>query len=240
MGRRCARKIAPARHSPRPRRKCGAATTARHHRAPDVKEDESRAGSGRWVDAREPDAWHPVPWRLRQPVPGGAASRRSDGAQAHRDIEGKARRGASEKLNAEARHRVHQGEDVHGRRGFKNRYTPATCRGDHGLKHRLFVSHVGPDGGTRMNLTHVTIVVKDQKAALEFYTRTMGFEKRADYQNPGQPRWLTVAPKGQAIEMVLWQAGEGSDPNLPPVTRSRASARVGCWRSMTAARPLPI
>ena len=64
-------------------------------------------------------------------------------------------------------------------------------------------------------LTHVTIVVKDQNAALEFYTKKMGFEKKADYQNPGQPRWLTVAPKGQAIEMVLWQAGMGSDPNLP-------------------------
>ncbi len=66
-----------------------------------------------------------------------------------------------------------------------------------------------------MILTHVTIVVKDQNAALEFYTQKMGFEKRADYQNPGQPRWLTVAPKGQSIEMVLWQAGAGSDPNLP-------------------------
>jgi len=66
-----------------------------------------------------------------------------------------------------------------------------------------------------MMLTHVTIVVKDQNAALEFYTKKMGFEKKADYQNPGQPRWLTVAPKGQNIEMVLWQAGMGSDPNLP-------------------------
>jgi len=64
-------------------------------------------------------------------------------------------------------------------------------------------------------LTHVTIVVKNQNEALEFYTKKMGFEKKADYQNPGQPRWLTVAPKGQAIEMVLWQAGMGSDPNLP-------------------------
>ena len=73
----------------------------------------------------------------------------------------------------------------------------------------------GPTGGTSMILTHVTIVVKDQNAALEFYTKTMGFEKRADYQNPGQPRWLTVAPKGQAIEFVLWQAGAGADPNLP-------------------------
>jgi catechol 2,3-dioxygenase-like lactoylglutathione lyase family enzyme len=66
-----------------------------------------------------------------------------------------------------------------------------------------------------MILTHVTIVVKDQNAALEFYTQKMGFEKKADYQNPGQPRWLTVSPKGQAIEMVLWQAGSVLDPRLP-------------------------
>jgi len=76
---------------------------------------------------------------------------------------------------------------------------------------------LGGQGGerSRMMLTHVTIVVKDQNAALEFYTKKMGFEKKADYTNPGQPRWLTVGPKGQAIEMVLWQAGMGSDPNLP-------------------------
>ena len=66
-----------------------------------------------------------------------------------------------------------------------------------------------------MILTHVTIVVKDQNAALEFYTQKLGLEKKADYQSPGQPRWLTVGPKGQAIEMVLWQAGSGSVPSLP-------------------------
>jgi catechol 2,3-dioxygenase-like lactoylglutathione lyase family enzyme len=66
-----------------------------------------------------------------------------------------------------------------------------------------------------MILTHVTIVVKDQNAALEFYTKKMGFEKKADYTNPGQPRWLTVGPKGQAIEMVLWQAGSKVDPSQP-------------------------
>jgi len=66
-----------------------------------------------------------------------------------------------------------------------------------------------------MMLTHVTIVVKDQNAAPEFYTKKMGFEKKADYTNPGQPRWLTVGAKGQAIEMVLWQAGMSSDPRLP-------------------------
>jgi len=66
-----------------------------------------------------------------------------------------------------------------------------------------------------MILTHVTIVVKDQNASLEFYTKKLGFEKKAAYQNPGQPRWLTVGPKGQAIEMVLWQAGASSDPRIP-------------------------
>ncbi len=64
-------------------------------------------------------------------------------------------------------------------------------------------------------LTHVTIVVKDQNVAPEFYTKKMGFEKKAHYTNPGQSRWLTVGPKGQAIEMVLWQAGASSDPRLP-------------------------
>jgi catechol 2,3-dioxygenase-like lactoylglutathione lyase family enzyme len=66
-----------------------------------------------------------------------------------------------------------------------------------------------------MQLTHVTVVVKDQQAALEFYTGTLGFEKRMDYALPGQPRWLTVGPKGQPIELVLWLAGAASDTVLP-------------------------
>ena len=66
-----------------------------------------------------------------------------------------------------------------------------------------------------MKLTHVTIVVKDQDRALDFYTKTMGFEKRADYTNPGQGRWLTVGPKGQDLEMVLWQAGSAPGQPLP-------------------------
>jgi len=39
-----------------------------------------------------------------------------------------------------------------------------------------------------MMLTHVMIVVKDQNKALEFYIQKMGFEKKADYTNPGQQR----------------------------------------------------
>lgn len=53
----------------------------------------------------------------------------------------------------------------------------------------------------------MTVVVKDQDQALDFYTNIMGFEKRADYQLPGRPRYLTVGAKGQDLEMVLWPAG---------------------------------
>ncbi len=65
-----------------------------------------------------------------------------------------------------------------------------------------------------MKLTHVTLVVKDQDKALEFYTKTMGFEKKSDYTQPGHPRYLTVSPKGQDIEMVLWPAG--AEPERMP------------------------
>ncbi len=58
-----------------------------------------------------------------------------------------------------------------------------------------------------MRVTHVTVVVKDQDKALGFYTEKMGFEKKADYTQPGHPRYLTVSPKGQDLEIVLWPAG---------------------------------
>jgi predicted enzyme related to lactoylglutathione lyase len=61
----------------------------------------------------------------------------------------------------------------------------------------------------------VTIVVKNQAEALDFYTKTLGFEKRADFAPPGNPRWLTVAPKGQDIEISLWEAGSKS-ARVPP------------------------
>jgi predicted enzyme related to lactoylglutathione lyase len=61
----------------------------------------------------------------------------------------------------------------------------------------------------------VTIVVKNQSEALKYYTEVLGFEKRADFAPPGNPRWLTVAPKGQDIEMCLWEAGSRLE-RVPP------------------------
>jgi predicted enzyme related to lactoylglutathione lyase len=57
-------------------------------------------------------------------------------------------------------------------------------------------------------LSVVTVVVKDHGAALDFYTKALGLEKRTDVPPPpGGVRWVTVAPKGQDIEILLWQAG---------------------------------
>jgi catechol 2,3-dioxygenase-like lactoylglutathione lyase family enzyme len=65
-------------------------------------------------------------------------------------------------------------------------------------------------------LANVVIVVKDQAKALDFYTKVLGFEKRTDLSPPGSPRWVTVAPKGQDIEISLFQEGTPlPDPKAP-------------------------
>jgi catechol 2,3-dioxygenase-like lactoylglutathione lyase family enzyme len=63
-----------------------------------------------------------------------------------------------------------------------------------------------------MKLTHAPIVVRNQDEALKFYTDILGFEKRADYQSQGAPRWLTVAPKGDAVELILVEGVYSVDP----------------------------
>jgi catechol 2,3-dioxygenase-like lactoylglutathione lyase family enzyme len=66
-----------------------------------------------------------------------------------------------------------------------------------------------------MKLTHAPIVVRNQDEALNFYTDVLGFEKRADYQLPGQPRWLTVAPKGDGVELILVEGVSSADARPP-------------------------
>ncbi len=79
-------------------------------------------------------------------------------------------------------------------------------------------------------LTHVPIVVSDQEKALHFYTEVLGLEKRADYQLPGNPRWVTVGPKGQDLELILFQ-GKYQLPG-----RRVALATTGFSRRTIAAR----
>ncbi len=52
-------------------------------------------------------------------------------------------------------------------------------------------------------LSHATIFVDDQDAALEFYTKKLGFEVRTDAKMESF-RWLTVGPKDQeGLEIIL-------------------------------------
>ncbi len=60
----------------------------------------------------------------------------------------------------------------------------------------------------------VPVIVKDKAAALEFYTKTLGFEKKTDVTNYGY-RWLTVGPKGQDLQLELWQVGSADSSGLP-------------------------
>jgi catechol 2,3-dioxygenase-like lactoylglutathione lyase family enzyme len=66
-----------------------------------------------------------------------------------------------------------------------------------------------------MKLTNTPIVVRNQDEALKFYTEVLGFEKRADYQQKGHPRWLTVAPKGDDVELILVEGVYSVDPRPP-------------------------
>jgi len=65
-------------------------------------------------------------------------------------------------------------------------------------------------------LTHAPLVVSDQEDALKFYTDVLGFEKRADYQRPGKPRWLTIGLKGQDLEFILVQGEFKIESHLGP------------------------
>jgi predicted enzyme related to lactoylglutathione lyase len=61
-------------------------------------------------------------------------------------------------------------------------------------------------------ITQITLVVSDQARALEFYTEKVGFEKKTEAPLPGGKRWVTVGPKGQDLELALFEVGSAVDP----------------------------
>jgi len=67
-------------------------------------------------------------------------------------------------------------------------------------------------------ITHFALMVKNQGDALEFYTKKVGFEKKADFTSPEGYRWVTVGPKGQELELVLTQVGTADGVKFAFVT----------------------
>ena len=68
----------------------------------------------------------------------------------------------------------------------------------------------------------IALVVKSKAEALEFYTEKVGFEKRTDYTNGGY-RYVTVGPRGQDLELALWQEGS------PDPTGSSSQLKAGMY-----------
>ena len=69
-------------------------------------------------------------------------------------------------------------------------------------------------------VTHVTVYVKDQQAALDFYTQKLGFDLVADMttsMGEHSMRWVTVRPQG----------GDGPEIALWPGTESMGAERIG-------------
>lgn len=58
----------------------------------------------------------------------------------------------------------------------------------------------------------IAIDVRDQDAALAFYTDTLGFEKRLDAPISPTTRWIEVAPHGAGTSIALTEADDASTP----------------------------
>jgi len=64
--------------------------------------------------------------------------------------------------------------------------------------------------GTRItSVRTVAVPVSDQDRAVDFYVRTLGFEKRLDAAFGPGLRWVEVAPPGAPTSLALVLADEG-------------------------------
>ena len=64
----------------------------------------------------------------------------------------------------------------------------------------------------------VGVVVTDPGRALEFYTGTLGFDKRLDVLFGNGARWIEVVPPGAETAIALVPAGSGQQPGIRLVT----------------------
>ena len=97
-----------------------------------------------------------------------------------------------------------------------------------------------------LSITHTPVYCTDLDAALDFYTRLLGFEVHDDVQMGPEMRWLTVHAPGDDHDLLL----AAVDHHLPPADRqamrelvaketSRSSSKSTIWTrpSSRCARP---
>jgi catechol 2,3-dioxygenase-like lactoylglutathione lyase family enzyme len=69
--------------------------------------------------------------------------------------------------------------------------------------------------GTRIaQVGTVMVPVRDQDAALDFYTEKLGLEKRTDEPYGEGDRWVEVAPEGAATTIALVPPREGEPTGI--------------------------
>jgi len=74
-------------------------------------------------------------------------------------------------------------------------------------------------------ITNLGLVVSNQQKSVEFYTEKVGFEIKTDVTPKGGSRYVTVGPKGQDLEIQLWEIGGTTDASQKEVSRSWSPAR---------------
>lgn len=56
---------------------------------------------------------------------------------------------------------------------------------------------------------YTSVLVSDQDRALDFYTKVLGLELRAENPTPGGPRFLAVGVNGDDFQLILWPGTPG-------------------------------
>jgi predicted enzyme related to lactoylglutathione lyase len=74
-------------------------------------------------------------------------------------------------------------------------------------------------------IIQVPLVVRDQPRSVEFYTEKVGFEIKTDVTPKGGARYVTVGPKGEGVELVLWPLGAATDPSQNEVSKHWSPGR---------------
>jgi predicted enzyme related to lactoylglutathione lyase len=71
----------------------------------------------------------------------------------------------------------------------------------------------------------MSLVVKNKANSLAYFVDKVGFEKKTDATGPGGYRYVTVGPKGQSLEIALWEVGSSTDPEQKAWSEQWAPAR---------------
>jgi predicted enzyme related to lactoylglutathione lyase len=87
-------------------------------------------------------------------------------------------------------------------------------------------------------VAYVSVFVKNQDKALDFYTNALGFEKGIDNPTPDGPRFLTVGVKGQDFQLILWPGTPGQGQPVYGRVSAAYTIEVSDCRKMVEALTL--